>query len=385
MNRFVAAIAATILTLIFGFIAPAGAADTVSAPVVAALKDTGRDPAERPRDATMMPAQVLGFAQVKPGQVVVDFVPGDGYYTRILSKLVGDKGHLYALVPFAGAINAETIRREHKNPVEPVDTVLALQNLIHYRNLTVIWQFIGLDGGAFGIPYQADVVWNGNYHVLHVEKLTDTKDLTGPNKELFDSVKNGGFYVVSDAAAAKGTGFADAEKLGRVDPEAVKKELLAAGFVLDGESNLLANPADDHTKPSAEMNGKADRFLLRFKKPMNAPKDMRAEGMQQAKVLYGNTWISGMGKDLERRLFYHPDGSYEELGKVGSLLQQGYWFLDSHARVCILHQFPAVERGYIICSKKLPVKIGDKWTTQGRRGESIITLADGIRYMGEGP
>jgi hypothetical protein len=150
---------------------------------------------------------------------------------------------------------------------------------------------------------------------------------------------------------------------------------------LDSESAILANASDDHTKPTASLNGKADQFLMRFKKPMNAPKDMRAQGMEWAKILYGNTWISGIGRDMERRLFYHTDGSYEELGKVGSLLQEGYWFLDSKARVCILHEFPAVERGYIICSSKLPFKIGQKVTAEGRRGTSTSTIEKGTVYM----
>jgi len=60
-------------------------------------------------------------------------------------------------------------------------------------------------------------------------------------------MKNGGIYIISGAVAPKGAGFTQAA-LGRVDVDAVKSEVLAAGFVLDGESKVLANPADDHTK-----------------------------------------------------------------------------------------------------------------------------------------
>lgn len=362
----------------------ASAASAVPANIDTALKDAGRPPSEMMMDAVRKPADILSFAGVKPGQVVDEFIPGDAYLTRILSKAVGPKGHLYAHVPFAGAINAETIRREQKDVHQPVDDVLALQNMIHYRNnLTVIWQFIGLDGGAFGLPYQADVIVTTNYPTLHVEKKTDTKDLTGPLKEMFDSVKPGGVFVVSGATAAKGAGFTAAETLNRVEPDAVKKELTAIGYTFDGESQALANASDDHTGVAA-AGDKSDRFLLRFKKPANAAPDMRAQGKEWAKVLYGNTWVSALNSPSGgRRLFYHTDDSYEEWGVSGSLVQEGYWFLDAKARVCILHEFPAVERGYIICSKKLPVKVGDRWETMGRppRGPSTNMVQPGRVYF----
>lgn len=55
----------------------------------------------------------------------------------------------------------------------------------------------------------------------------------------------------------------------RIDPETVKADFKRAGFVLDGESPLLRNPADDHTKNvfDAAVKGKTDRFVFRFKKP----------------------------------------------------------------------------------------------------------------------
>ncbi len=386
MIRHSAAVAAALALTISGAALSGafGASNTTSPALTAALEDAGRDPAQMLADTNMKPAEVLTFAGIKPGMMVDHLVPGDGYYTRILAKLVGPKGHLYATVPFAGAINAETLRRERNNAHEPIDDVMALQNMIHYQNtLTVIWQFIGLDGGAFATPYQLDVAFTDNYHVLHVKKLTDTdeKDLPGFFGELFSSIKPGGSFVVSDAVAAKGAGFTQAESLGRVEPDAVKAELVKAGFTFDGQSDALANPYDDHSKAAASLDGKADKFLMRFKKPANAPADKRAWGQEQAKVLYGNTWISSLGKDQERRLFYHTDSTYEELGKVGSLLQEGYWFLDSKARVCILHQYPLVERGYIICSVKLPMKVGERKSIEGRRGPSILTITKGTVYM----
>ena len=49
----------------------------------------------------------------------------------------------------------------------------------------------------------------------------------------------------------------------------MKAEVTGAGFVVDGESPILANPADDHTKFVFDpaVHGKTDQFLVRFRKP----------------------------------------------------------------------------------------------------------------------
>src|SRR5262249_38333292 len=76
-----------------------GAVAAQSDPLNVALRDSARPPLEMARDTARKPEAVVAFAGVKPGQAIVDFVPGDGYYTRILSKLAGPKGRIYALVP----------------------------------------------------------------------------------------------------------------------------------------------------------------------------------------------------------------------------------------------------------------------------------------------
>jgi predicted methyltransferase len=75
--------------------------------------------------------------------------------------------------------------------------------------------------------------------------------------------------VIIDHAAAKGAPLTVTETLHRIDVEQVKKDVVAAGFKLDGESPVLANAADDHTKGVFDpaLRGKTDQFLLRFRKP----------------------------------------------------------------------------------------------------------------------
>jgi len=121
----------------------------------------------------------------------------------------------------------------------------------------------------FGAPEKLDIVWTSlNYHDLHNPgfKLTD---IAGFNKAVLNSLKPGGVFVIIDYAAAPGSGFESTGKLHRVDEEAVKKEVETAGFVLDGESKILARAGDDHTLPSGSetQKDKADEFMLRFKRP----------------------------------------------------------------------------------------------------------------------
>jgi predicted methyltransferase len=113
----------------------------------------------------------------------------------------------------------------------------------------------------------ADVVFTAlNYHDVHnVPNL----DIAAFNKSIFDALKPGGVYVVLDHAAAAGSGLRDTSTLHRIDEEAVKSEVLAAGFVLAAQSKVIQNPVDDHTLAvfDSAIRGKTDQFILKFRKP----------------------------------------------------------------------------------------------------------------------
>ena len=74
-------------------------AQAPSAALQAAIADPGRPDKDRAADAVRKPAELIAFARVKPGDVVVDVWPGGGYWSRIFSKLVGPNGKVYAYVP----------------------------------------------------------------------------------------------------------------------------------------------------------------------------------------------------------------------------------------------------------------------------------------------
>jgi predicted methyltransferase len=342
------------------------------------------------------PDQVLAFAGVKPADKVADFVPRQGYYTRLLSKLVGAKGKVYAVVPGGLVLprgrGPRIAQRSGKPPsyvpsdlaeacvrgcypdgappyMLDVDFLLAIQNVTEYSNVTVMWEGLEDMGGQFAVPEQLDaVISSEGYHQLHAK---DAK-LNVPNidKALLHSLKPGGVFVVVDYASAKGAGEAAAD-LHRSDADAVKAELTGVGFTFDGESKILAQAGDDHSKAVDEQApGNADRFVMKFRKPMSMTGDKRPPASWMAGY-FGNTEVSNPGSTgnvtlvRSRAVMYHPDGSYQEWGKVGfgpAPMQMGQWFWDADGHNCMLHQYPLDERGNINCHEMPgPVKVGDTW------------------------
>jgi predicted methyltransferase len=72
-----------------------------------------------------------------------------------------------------------------------------------------------------------------------------------------------------DHVAEAGSGLRDTDTLHRIDPAIVRKQVTAAGFVFEGESRVLRNPADTHrtTVFDKSIQGHTDQFVYRFRKP----------------------------------------------------------------------------------------------------------------------
>jgi predicted methyltransferase len=232
------------------------AAEKIPAYISAAVADPGRPAEDVQRDANRKPAETVQFAGIKPGDKVVELVPGRGYFTRILSKVVGPKGHVYALSP---------PRRPNAAPdsADPVAATTAIAADPAYSNVSV-------QAGplvTITVSEPADVVFTAqNYHDVH---NVPNIDINAFNKSVFNALKPGGVYIVLDHAAAPGSGGRDTSTLHRIDPETVKAEALAAGFVFAGQSKVLENPQDAHTVPvfDQSIRGKTDQFILKFRKP----------------------------------------------------------------------------------------------------------------------
>jgi predicted methyltransferase len=242
------ALAASCFALL-GLPATVLAAASASGTVTRAVADPARPEADRVRDVDRKPAEVILLTGIHHGAKVAEMLPGGGYFTRILSKIVGTDGVVYALVPPAvGGRDAGA-------------AVRALAADKNYPNIKVA----NLDP-ATPLPEKVDFVWTSlNYHDLHNRP---NADLSVQNKMVWDALKPGGLYVVIDHAAENGSGKRDSATLHRIDPQLVKQEVTSMGFKLVQDSDLLSHKADDRKKPSSQVDrGKTDQFFLIFQKP----------------------------------------------------------------------------------------------------------------------
>jgi predicted methyltransferase len=249
--NFTLSMRATVVAAAALFVQTAAHAAT-PAYINAAIADTARPAADRQRDADRKPAETLQFAGIKPGDHVVELLPGAGYYTRLLSRVVGPKGKVYAVMPEPRAGGPD-----RSAPLK------ALAADAHYANITVLVQPMQ----RLSAPGKADLVWTSqNYHDVH---NVPGIDLLAFNKSMYDALKPGGRYFVIDHAAVAGAPANVTSTLHRIEPVVVKREVRAAGFVLDSESDLLANPGDPRTAGvfDASVRGKTAQFMLKFVKP----------------------------------------------------------------------------------------------------------------------
>jgi predicted methyltransferase len=209
----------------------------------AILANPERPEAERALDSVRKPEEMLKFYGVKPGDKVADLMASRGYYTVILSQIVGNKGVVYSANP---AVRDET-RERFKNPL--------------YANVKL------LEGGMGAVALPSDgsldfVLINLDYHEV------DPADRASMNQRVFAALKPGGVYGVVDHSAQAGAGDSVRKTLHRIEKALAVKEATAAGFKLAKEGEMLKNPDDPHTESALkEQRGKSDRFVLRFEKP----------------------------------------------------------------------------------------------------------------------
>ena len=223
------------------------AAQAVPPAVAAAVADTNRPAVDKERDAMRRPAEMMAASGIKAGDKVIELVPGGGYVTRLISKIVGPTGHVYAA-------NLPTFNERFKTGV------LAVTGNPGYGNVSVL----EMPFAELKAPEPVDVVWTSeNYHDFQNMGMFST-DTNAMNRAVFAALKPGGRYIVTDFVAAAGSGKRDTQMLHRIDPELIKSEVQTAGFRLESQSNVLAHPEDPHTARSGQSS---DQVYFIFRKP----------------------------------------------------------------------------------------------------------------------
>jgi len=239
--------------------APAISAAQPSAVIAKALQDPRRPPADVARDRLRHPAELIAFSGIKPGDKVADYFTGGGYYTRLLSDVVGPKGRVFAIIPTEMAKNCD--------PAEFAGARRIVEEAT-YLNVDLLTR-PAID---FAPKRSLDAIFSSqNYHDLH-DRDMDNPDVAAVDRALYQALKPGGVLLVVDHAAQAGSGLRDTQTLHRIDPARMRAELEAAGFVFEAESRVLRNPADDHRLRvfDPKIRGRTDQAVLRFRRPAAA-------------------------------------------------------------------------------------------------------------------
>ena len=244
-------LAGILLTLL----APTLNADSDRAAIEQAVNAPERSAEDRARDAAEKPVEVLAFFGLRPGMRVADVMSGGGYYSEILSRVVGPGGEVIAQnnAPYVAYAGEEPDQRFGGGRFSNVRRVKSeLEDMGFGENTLDLALFV--------------ISWHDAYWIGKDWPKVDTDKFMA---NLFAAVKPGGIVAVVDHVAAPGAGISVIDALHRIDPDFVRAEFKRAGFVFDGESDLLRNAADDHTKEvfDKSIRRKTDRFVFRFRKP----------------------------------------------------------------------------------------------------------------------
>lgn len=208
--------------------------------MAAALADPRRSEEDRVRDAARKPAETLAFYDIRPGMRIVELAASGGYYTTLLSLLVGEAGHVYVTRlradDLAAALgNVTPVDDLAEVPADSIDFVFTAQNYHDFVN-------VGMDRAAMVAAWQ---------RVLRA----------------------GGRVGVIDHAAVAGSGAEAVGTLHRIDEAFVVTELAAAGLRPTRQTDILRRPLDVRTQrvTDAEIRGQTDQFVLEFEVATAAP------------------------------------------------------------------------------------------------------------------
>lgn len=240
---------------------PPGAAVEATVPsdsIAAAVSNTAaRTPDNVKLDESRKPAAVLAFFGLEPGMSVVDMFGANRYWAEIIAPAVGPYGSVVVWQP--------TQFMNDKRRAEFAEFTARQPNVVLLSS-PMEQPLIGVDRYDF-------MIMNLDYHDIYWEEPERgilRMDPPAWLRTLYAAMKPGAVVGIIDHAANPGGDTrAVVDKLHRIDPEVVKADFERAGFVLEAESDMLRNTADDRSLNVFDpaIRGKTDRFVFRFRKP----------------------------------------------------------------------------------------------------------------------
>jgi predicted methyltransferase len=229
---------------------------TSSPDIASILANPSRSAEDRERDARDKPAEVLALAGFKRGQTVADVLGGGGYYSEILSHIVGPQGKVL-LVNNTGydAFGKKGMAQRLGGD--------RLPNVVHVSGPS---DALGLgdnvlDGAVIVMSYH-DLYWvdeKEGWPKVDAAKFLD---------QIARALKPGGVLLVVDHSAKAGTGSSAAQTLHRIDEQFAVTDFAAHGLQLESSSQVLRHPDDDRSKNVFDpaIRGKTDRFVQLYRK-----------------------------------------------------------------------------------------------------------------------
>lgn len=246
---FGVALAASLMTgTALAQLKPSDKVPPIPANIRAAVDDQTRPEKDRARDVGRKPDQVFALAGLKTGEKVIEIGSFGQYDTNIIVRAVGPKGHVWMYdLPYQRAKQEEPTKAfnaEHKNTEYQIGK---FDELTYPKNINL-------------------VVIDMYYHDLALP--SNGVDMTKFNKLMFDALAKGGRVLIVDHNAEAGSGRRDTQKIHRIGPEVIEKEMKDAGFKEIVSSSIFANPGDDKTKMvfAPGERGSTDRSLFVFQK-----------------------------------------------------------------------------------------------------------------------
>ena len=228
-----------------------------AASVEAVLANPARSQADRERDARDKPAEVMALAKFKQGDTVADILAGGGYYSEILSGIVGPQGKVLLVNNpgydgFGKKGYSERLAHDRlpnvRHVVGPIDALGLGENT--------------LDGAVIVMSYH-DLYWvddKQGWPKVDAGQFLD---------QITRALRPGGVLVVVDHSAKQGTGSADAQTLHRIDEQFTIADFRRHGLEWEAAIPVLRNADDDRSKNVFDpaIRGKTDRFVHLYRKP----------------------------------------------------------------------------------------------------------------------
>ncbi len=232
-----------------------------SAAIEAAIANTNRPASDREQDSWRKADQVLEFLELEPGMQVIDYLAAAGYYSELMSYVVGPEGQVIAYnnPPYQKFSGDGPAKRYGDNRLPNVKQVTAPTDELALEPES-------LDAALFVQTYH-DLYWQPQDE--QSKAAWPVLDPAQALAKLVPALKPGAVVVVVDHVAPAGSDpIETVDATHRIDPAVIKRDFEAAGLVFDAESPAFHNPEDDHTKSVFDdsIRHKTDQVMYRFRK-----------------------------------------------------------------------------------------------------------------------